>query len=122
MYMCFNQNVSRRHFTPIAHFHIACMVLTVQVVTMNEYIETDEELIVTVKINKLCLNDTNYLVQVIFGTRPIGNDDCIDQEESGNKTLSSGDSEIFSVSIDSIDLQDDYEYCYTIIVNGKRGK
>ena len=85
---------------------------------MDEYFLTDDELIVIVTINELCLSDTNYPVQVAFGTRPIGNDDCVDQEESDAMNITSGDSEIFSVSIDSIDLQDDYEYCYTVIVNG----
>ena len=85
---------------------------------MDEYFVTNEDLIVIVTINKLCLSDTNYPVQVAFGTRPIGNGDCIDKEESDAMNITSGDSEIFYVSIDSIDLQDDYECCYTIIVNG----
>ena len=48
------------------------------------------------------------------------NDDCIDQEESVPKNISSGDSETFAVSIDSVTLEDGYMYCYTIVVNGAR--
>ena len=83
---------------------------------MEDYSESDDELSVTVTINELCLNDTNYLVLVIFGTRPSVNDDCMDKEESVPKNISSGDSETFAVSIDSVTLEDGYMYCYTIIV------
>ena len=96
--------------------------ITARIVTMEDYSESNDELSVTVTINELCLNDTNYLVLVIFGTRPSVNDDCMDQEESVPKNISSGDSETFAVSIDSVTLEDGYMYCYTIIVNGVRGE
>ena len=86
---------------------------------MEDYSESNDELSVTVTINELCLNDTNYLVLVIFGTRPSVNDDCIDQEKSVPKNISSGDSETFAVSVT---LEDGYIYCYTIIVNGVCGE
>ena len=86
---------------------------------MEDYSESDDELSVTVTINELCLNDTNYLVLVIFGTRPSVNDDCMDKEESVPKNISSGDSETFDVSVT---LEDGYMYCYTIVVNGVRGE
>ena len=96
--------------------------ITARIVTMEDYSESDDELSVTVTINELCLNDTNYLVLVTFGTRPSENDDCMDQEESVPKNISSGDSETFAVSIDSVTLEDGYMYCYTIIVNGVHGE
>ena len=96
--------------------------ITARIVTMEDYSESNDELSVTVTINELCLNDTNYLVLVIFGTRASVNDDCMDQEESVPKNISSGDSETFAVSIDSVTLEDGYIYCYTIIVNGVRGE
>ena len=105
----------------ILHKLIQC-ILTARIVTMEDYSQSDDELSVTVTINELCLNDTNYLVLVIFGTRPSVNDDCMDQEESVPKNISSGDSETFAVSIDSVTLEDGYMYCYTIIVNGVHGE
>ena len=33
---------------------------------MEDYSESDDELSVTVTINELCLNDTNYLVLATF--------------------------------------------------------
>ena len=102
----------------LLHKLIQCILfyITARIVTMEDYSQSNDELSVTVTINELCLN---YLVLVIFGTRPSVNDDCVDQEESVPKNISSGDSETFAVSVT---LEDGYMYCYTIIVNGARGE
>ena len=83
---------------------------------MEDYSESNDELSVTVTINELCLNDTNYLVLVIFGTRASVNDDCMEKEESVLKNISSGDSETFAVSIDSVTLEDGYIIIIIIII------
>ena len=90
------------------------------VIVENDDLRSDGTLSVTVRVNELCGDDSDYPVMVTFGSRPVmGRDeDCEGQEVTSTVQLSSGESHSFSVSVETVTLRDDEEYCYTISVPG----
>ena len=87
---------------------------------MEEEIFRADKLGVRVTVNGDC-PETEYPVVVTFGSRSVGADGCVGQENMTN-SLSPGQSTTISLNIDSVCLRPNEEYCYIVSLNGAPGE
>ena len=79
-----------------------------------------ETLRTTLKVNDACPK-TKYDILVTFGVRKTDNTGgCESQMNVTKDPLSPGETASFSVETDSVPLEHDKEYCYTVSVDGEK--
>ena len=88
---------------------------------LNKVILGPEILSVAVTVNPDC-SEKQYHLLGTFGATSVGSNDCRGQENGTSDVVSPGGSAIFTVKADSVALESDEGYCYTVSSNGKTGE
>ena len=90
---------------------------TARTLIVKEEIFRADKLGVRMTVNGDC-PQTEYPVLVTFGSKPVGTDRCVGQENVTRCPLSPGDLVSFSISSDHVSLGDGEVYCYFVSLNG----